>query len=85
MDTICWMDVRYNFPTAFSVTCKLPYATLSHTWWPIVFGQPCMNWVCYYDNDNDYDNILFDHNIQIEIIMYNSLENQIIDWSGDYY
>ncbi len=36
-----------------------------------------------YDNDND--NILFDHNIQIEIIMYNSLDNQIIDWSGDYY
>ncbi len=38
------------------------------------------------DNDNDdNDNILFDHNIQIEIIMYNSLENQIINWSGDYY
>ncbi len=29
--------------------------------------------------------IVFDHNIQIEIIMYNSLENQIIDWSGDYH
>ncbi len=28
--------------------------------------------------DNDNDNILFNHNIQIEIIMYNSLENQII-------
>ncbi len=38
------------------------------------------------DNDNDNnDNMLFDHNIQIEIIMYNSLENQIINWSGDYY
>ncbi len=37
------------------------------------------------DNDNDNDNILFDHNIQIEIIMYNSLENQIINSSGDYY
>ncbi len=38
------------------------------------------------DNDeNDNNNILFDHNIQIEIIMYNSLENQIINWSGDYY
>ncbi len=23
--------------------------------------------------------------MQIEIIMYNSLENQIINWSGDYY
>ncbi len=23
--------------------------------------------------------------IQIEIIMYNSLENQIINWPGDYY
>ncbi len=23
--------------------------------------------------------------IQIEIIMYNGLENQIINWSGDYY
>ncbi len=39
------------------------------------------------DNDNDdvNGNILLDHNIQIEIIMYNSLENQIIDVSGDYY
>ncbi len=37
------------------------------------------------DNYNDNDNILFNHNIQIEIIIYNSLENQIIDWSGDYY
>ncbi len=37
---------------------------------------------CY---DNDNDNILVDHNIEIEIIMYNSLKNQIIDWSGDYY
>ncbi len=36
-------------------------------------------------HDNDNDNILFDHNIQIEIIMYNSFENQIINWSGDYY
>ncbi len=36
------------------------------------------------DNNNDNDNILFDHNIQIEIIMYNSLENQIINWSRDY-
>ncbi len=30
--------------------------------------------------------ILFDHNIQIEVIIIcNSLENQIINWSGDYY
>ncbi len=36
-------------------------------------------------NENDNDNILFDHNIQIKIIMYNSFENQIIDSSGDYY
>ncbi len=21
--------------------------THNHTWWPIVFGQTCMNWVCY--------------------------------------
>ncbi len=39
----------------------------------------------FHDNDNDNGNILFDHNMQIEIIMDNSLENQIIDWSGDYY
>ncbi len=38
----------------------------------------------YYDN-GDNDNILFDQNVQIEIIIYNSLENQIINWSGDYY
>ncbi len=37
------------------------------------------------DNDNDNDNILFDHNLQIEITIYNSLENQIINWPGDYY
>ncbi len=37
------------------------------------------------NDDNNNDNILFDHNIQIEIIMYNSLENQIINWSTDYY
>ncbi len=40
---------------------------------------------CSFDNGNDNDNILFDHNIEIEIIMYNSLKNQIIEWSGDYY
>ncbi len=40
-------------------------------------------WDLKYNNDND--NLLFDHNIQIEIIIYNSLENQIINWSGDYY
>ncbi len=37
------------------------------------------------DNDNDNDNILCDHNVQIEITIFNSLENQIISWSGDYY
>ncbi len=31
------------------------------------------------DNDNDNDNFLFDHNLQIEITLYNSLENQIIN------
>ncbi len=36
-------------------------------------------------NDNDNDNILFDHNVQIEITIFNSLENQIINWSGNYY
>ncbi len=44
----------------------------------------CMLYWKKNDYDNDNDNILFDHNIQIEITMYNSLENQIIDWSGDY-
>ncbi len=34
---------------------------------------------------NDNDNILFDHNVQIEITIFNSLENQIINLSGDYY
>ncbi len=31
------------------------------------------------DDDNDNDNILFDHNLQIEITIYNSLEKQIIN------
>ncbi len=43
------------------------------------------NWQQINDNDNDNDNILFNHILHIEIIMYNSLENQIINWSGDYY
>ncbi len=50
-----------------------------------VFGKAQLKPVKMTGNDNDNDNILFDHNIQIEIIMYNSLENQIINWSGDYY
>ncbi len=29
------------------------------------------------------DNILFDHNVQIKIKIYNSLENLIMNWSGD--
>ncbi len=37
------------------------------------------------DNDNDNDKICSIIDIQIEIIIYNSLENQIINWSGDYY
>ncbi len=37
------------------------------------------------NNNNDNDKILFDHNVQIEITIFNSLENQIINWSGDYY
>ncbi len=38
----------------------------------------------YNDNgDNDNDNILFDHNLQIEITIFNSLENQITNRSGD--
>ncbi len=36
----------------------------------------------YNDNDND---ILFDNNLQILLTIYNSLENQIINWSGDHY
>ncbi len=34
---------------------------------------------------NDNDNILFNHNVQIEITTFNSLENQVINLSGDYY
>ncbi len=35
------------------------------------------------NDSEDDDNILFDHNKHIEIIMYNSFENQIINWSRD--
>ncbi len=49
--------------------------------------------ICSFDfdndnvNDNDNENTLFDHNIQIEIAIYKqfNLDNQIINWSGDYY
>ncbi len=30
-----------------------------------------------WDKADDNDNILFDHNVQIEITIFNSLENQI--------
>ncbi len=36
-------------------------------------------------NDNYNDNILFDHDIHIEITIFTSLENQIINCFGDYY
>ncbi len=32
----------------------------------------------------EYDNMLFGHNLQIEITIYYSLENNIINWSGNY-
>ncbi len=35
--------------------------------------------ISHVNNDNDNDNILFGHNLQIEITIYNSLENQIIN------
>ncbi len=35
------------------------------------------------DDNDENDNMLFDHNVSIEIIIYNSLENLIINWSGD--
>ncbi len=56
----------------------------------LVYLYGCLNSssnsIIAYDNDNnDNDNILFDHKIRIETITYNSLENQIINWSGIYY
>ncbi len=36
------------------------------------------------DNESNNGNILFDHTVHIEITIFNSLENQIINWSGDY-
>ncbi len=46
------------------------YNLFFHLW-------PFSSWKCSNDND-DNDNILFDHNLQIEITIYNSLENKII-------
>ncbi len=45
------------------------------------------SYLIYIENEKlyDNDNILFDHNVQIEITTFNRLENQIINWSGDYY
>ncbi len=34
--------------------------------------------------EKDNGNILFDHNVQIDITIYNSLKNQIMNWSEDY-
>ncbi len=45
--------------------------------------HPSTHYVCssqYGTNDNN--NILFDHNLQIEITIYNSLDNQIINTIG---
>ncbi len=36
---------------------------------------------CSFDNGNDNDNILFDHNIEIELIMYKfKKSNYILVW-----
>ncbi len=47
----------------------------------------CSLHVLLYVSDNILTMTIFYStiDIQIEIIMYNSLENQIINWSGDYY
>ncbi len=34
---------------------------------------------------NDNGNILFDHNVQIEITIYYRLKRFFINWPGDYY
>ncbi len=53
-----------------------PHEIKSHT---INNVQSCWTHILGSDNDNDNDNILFDHNLQIEVTIYNSLENQIIN------
>ncbi len=61
------------------------------TLWTVLKGYTYKWWMCCLKdmsdpNDNDdNDNILFDHNVQIEITIFKSLENQIINLSGDYY
>ncbi len=41
--------------------------------------------ITWQDDNDDNDNILFDHNVQIEITIFNNLENQITNCSGDYH
>ncbi len=47
----------------------------SYSYWDIMTMTMTMTMILFYSAID----------IQIEIIMYNSLENQIINWSGDYY
>ncbi len=74
---------QYGMPTAWNSYCLLYFNPLVAVL--VILADRHMLFSSWHLNDNDNDNILFDHNIQIEIIMYNSLENQIINWSGDYY
>ncbi len=36
----------------------------------VYFNKPIQPYILGYDNDNDNENTLFDHNIQIEITIY---------------
>ncbi len=59
----------FNFNLLSQTYCRTPSVCYTHS-----YSRDYDN-----DNDNDNDNILFDHNLQIEITIYSSLENQIIN------
>ncbi len=79
---ILWSKVSWLSYLNFGISCIIKRPFIRQLWvlLKMMVVAPNDN-----DNDNDNDNILFDHNVQIEITIFNTLENQIINWSGDYY
>ncbi len=67
-----------------TVHCKIPAST-NYRQYNLVFNlsDAAYNWFMTMTMTMTIFYSTID--IQIEIIMYNSLENQIINWSGDYY
>ncbi len=78
-DTSCWITGWGETEGQYSTELIMPLSHQKTTEIRLCCGKKKCKSRHDKDNDNDNDNILFDHNLQIEITIYNSLENQIIN------